>query len=262
MRLRLSDPRKGHSIGLSLNALKPLMGEETTFVTLHNGLPFWYFFAGGNAQPGCPAAMEGKPISSVDPHGDLGRVILAERCVGGSAYIGAAKTAPGCVECSGAGRVPIGEPAGGVTLRLRTLVGLLNAAGIRAESVPVVRSELWAKLRDNLSLSPISALTLQTLGEILGREDTSHLAKTIMQEVDELAAALELPPLVPTAAERCEAMSESPHRSSMLQDLDAGLQLEIAHICEAPLEVAHAMGVDMPMAKIVSALAAARASKL
>ena len=66
------------------------------------------------------------------------------------------------------------------------------------------------KLRDNLALNPISTLTLQTLGEMFGTAETSGLITTVMAEVDALAARLELPPLLPTAEERCAAMASSP----------------------------------------------------
>ena len=48
----------------------------------------------------------------------------------------------------------------------------------------------------------------------------------------------------------------------MLQDLDAGQQLETAHICEAPLEVARVVGQSMPVSEVVTALITGRASKL
>ena len=102
------------------------------------------------------------------------------------------------------------EPAGGESPRLQRLVSALRDAGIRAESIPAIRSELWVKLRDNLALNPISTLTLQTLGEMFGTVETSGLITAVMAEVDALAARLELPPLLPTAEERCAAMASSP----------------------------------------------------
>ena len=57
---------KGHGLLPALPDIQPLLGVDTTFVTLHNGLPFFYFYGGG---PGCPPELEGRPLECLDPDG-------------------------------------------------------------------------------------------------------------------------------------------------------------------------------------------------
>lgn len=129
---------KGHGLLPALADIQPLLGPETTFVTLHNGLPFCYFHGGG---PGCPPELEGRSLQCLDPDRVLENGIGMGRCLCGNAYIGAAKLRPGVIECNGAGHIPIGEPSGVMSPRLLALESLLNDAGLGARAHPDIRRE-------------------------------------------------------------------------------------------------------------------------
>jgi 2-dehydropantoate 2-reductase len=248
---------KGFALAPALAALAPLLGPRTTLVTLHNGLPFWYWH-GAEGPAGAPL---GQPLLEVDPGGALWEAVGPERCLGGNTYIGATVVRPGVVACSLVAKVPIGEPGGGSSARAERLCALLTAAGIPSAVAPDIRAELWMKLMGNLALNPASALTGQTLGELTSHPGSRAVVEAVMQEVGGAMTVLGLPQTM-SPAERLAGTVGKAHKTSMLQDAEAGRRLEVEHILDGPLAVAAAAGCTMPAARLLAGLLRARASKL
>jgi 2-dehydropantoate 2-reductase len=90
-------------------------------------------------------------------------------------------------------------------------------------------------------------LTRATMGEIYAHPGTRALARGIMQEVVEVAQALGATVSV-TVDRRLERAGDvGAHKTSMLQDYEAGKPLELDAIVAAVVELADMTGTDTPL---------------
>ena len=161
--------------------------------------------------------------------------------------------------------MPLGEASGEITPRVERLAALLSAAGIPSAPVPDIRRTFWTKLLGNMAFNPLSAITLQTLGEIVTEPHSAALARSIMEEVIRLCSEGLGMELGTTAQERIGGLRSGAtlsHKTSMLQDWESGKRLELEHICGAALEISERVGVPMPVSSNLYALLQARAGHL
>ena len=137
---------------------------------------------------------------------------------------------------------------------MQAIAGALIKAGLKAPIQPRIRNEIWLKLLGNATLNPVSALTRATLEQIVTSPATRELVRTLMEEVDLVAKALGIEvPL--TIEKRMEgAAATGSHRTSMLQDLDAGRPLEVEALLGAVVELASGAGVAVPSLETVYGL--------
>jgi 2-dehydropantoate 2-reductase len=124
---------------------------------------------------------------------------------------------------------------------------------------PRIRDEIWVKLWGNLSFNPISALTHATLEVLCTDPGTRGVARAMMLEAQAIAEALgvKFPIDVDRRIEGGAAVG--PHRTSMLQDLDAGRPMEIDALVGAVQELGRVTGVPTPTIDTVLALVTLRA---
>jgi 2-dehydropantoate 2-reductase len=223
---------KAHSLPELAPRLAPLFGPETCAVSLQNGVPWWY----------CPEMR----IERLDPGGAIAAAIERRRVVGGIVYFSTEVAEPGVVRHIEGSRLSIGEPDGARSPRCRAISQALVAAGLRCPITTHIREEIWVKLLGNIAFNPISALTRATIGAILRDPETRALVRDIMVETEAVAARLgmELPVSVDQRIAGAEKVGE--HKTSMLQDLEAGRPLELEAIAGAVLEIADRLGVAMP----------------
>jgi 2-dehydropantoate 2-reductase len=244
---------KAHSLQPALPQLAPLVGPHTTIVAAINGVPWWYTF--GLGEP-----LGGRRVSSVDPSGALWDALPPSQCLGCIVYPAATITAPGVIEHSYGDRFSLGEPDGTRSERAGALSALLIAAGLKAPVRPRIRDELWVKLWGNLAFNPISALTGATLDVITGEPGSRAVARSMMLEGQAVAErlgirfAIELEKRIDGAAE------VGRHKTSMLQDMEAGRPLEIEAILGAVVEMAGWVDVPVPIGEAVLALVRQRAA--
>jgi 2-dehydropantoate 2-reductase len=223
---------KAHSIPPLAPAIGAALGEDACVVSAQNGIPWWYF--------------EDRHLESVDPGGGIARAIPYRRVVGCIVYPATRVVSPGVVEHLEGNRFSLGEPDGSRSARVSALSGLLAAAGLKAPIQTRIRNELWLKLLGNATLNPVSALTRATLAEMVGEPGSRALLKALMEEV--LAVAGGLGVEVPLSIEkRLEgAAAGGDHRTSMLQDLEAGRPLEVEALLGAVVELAGGLGLEVP----------------
>ena len=124
----------------------------------------------------------------------------------------------------------------------RALVG----AGLRAPLRGRIRREIWLKLWGNVALNPLSALTRATLAEICAQPATRAFARAVMAEVEAVAAALGERMAVDVEARLAGAGGVGAHKTSMLQDLEAGRPMEVEALTGAVVELARLTGVATP----------------
>ena len=219
---------KAHYLEQVAKQIPKITGPDTMIVTVQNGIPWWYFHNHGGE-------FDARPIESLDPDGVLGKNIDADRIIGCVVYPAGAVSAPGVIHHVEGDRFPIGELDGSESERVRKLYDLLVNAGFRSRILDDIRSEIWLKAWGNLSFNPISALTHATLVDICQFRETRKLAETMMAE----AIAEKLGITFRHTIEKRIAGAESvgAHKTSMLQDVEAGRSLETEALIGAILEL-------------------------
>jgi len=230
---------KAHSVAPALDAITPLLGPETAVVTAQNGIPWWYFYK-------LPGPWQDHRLESVDPGGRIWQAIGPQRAIGCVVYPACEVVAPGVIRHVEDSRFSLGEPDGTRSQRAVRLARALVGAGLRAPLRGRIRREIWLKLWGNVALNPLSALTRATLAEICAQPATRAFARAVMAEVEAVAAALGERMAVDVDARLAGAGGVGAHKTSMLQDLEAGRPMEVEALTGAVVELARLTGVATP----------------
>jgi 2-dehydropantoate 2-reductase len=240
---------KAHSLTALAPQLHPLLGPDTVVVSTQNGVPWWYF-------QGYGGDLEGLRLERVDPGGVIADAIEARRVVGSLAYFSTDVVEPGVIHHTEGNRISFGEPDGTKSGRARVIAEALIAAGFRCPVTPRFRHEIWVKLLGNVAFNPISALTGGTLVELVRHPEVSRIIREIMTETEAVAAKLgiELPISIDQRMAGAENVGE--HKTSMLQDLEAGRPMELEAVVGAVIELGDRLGVPMPATRTVYGCAA------
>jgi 2-dehydropantoate 2-reductase len=228
--------------------VRPLLGEDTSIVAAQNGIPWWYFH-------GEPGPHAGRRIEAVDPGGAVSAVLDPVRAIGCVVYCSTELEGPGVVRHVEGTRFTIGEPDGSGSERCRVFSEAMVAGGLKAPVEADIRTEVWLKLMGNAAFNPISALARATMVQIATCPPTRRLAVDVMTEVRDVAAALGRAPEISIERRLAGAEKVGDHRTSMLQDLEAGKALELASLLDAVVELADLTGVPAPALRAVAAAA-------
>jgi 2-dehydropantoate 2-reductase len=238
---------KAHQAWESAEAMAPLLRPETAVVTCQNGVPWWYFHQ-------LPGAFKGRHIDAVDRDNRQWRAIGPDRVIGCSVYPAAEIAAPGVIRHVYGDKFALGEPDGSASPRIQRIAAILEQAGFRAPVLDDIRSELWLKLWGNLCFNPISALTRGTL-DIVASDPTSRAtAKAMMLEAQVIAESLGASFRVDVERRINGAAKVGKHRTSMLQDLEAGKAMEIDALVTAVQEMGRITGHPTPTLDVVLGL--------
>ncbi|MBI2961140.1 MAG: 2-dehydropantoate 2-reductase [Betaproteobacteria bacterium] len=238
---------KAHFLDQVVRDIDPLLGPDTIVLTVQNGLPWWYFQKLGGK-------YTERKLESLDPSGILSQKIDAGRLVGCVVYPAAAVTAPGVIHHVEGDRFPIGELDGSETERAKMLHDVLVKAGLKSRVLADIRSEIWLKAWGNLSFNPISALTHATLEDICKFPETRQLAAKMMEEAQAIAQKLGITFRVSIEKRIAGAEAVGPHKTSMLQDVEAGRSLETEALIGSVLEMAKVTETPAPAIEAVYAM--------
>jgi 2-dehydropantoate 2-reductase len=240
---------KAHQLPPVAAELPALFGPETCVVTAQNGVPWWYFHKHGGE-------FEGRRIEAVDPGGAVSAQLEVSRVIGCVVYSACELVAPGVIQVIEGSRFSLGELDGSDSERVRALAIALREAGLKAPITSDIRSELWLKLWGNLCFNPISALTQATLVDICEFPPTRALAAAMMREAQTLGEKLGVRFKLSLERRIAGAAAVGKHRTSMLQDVEAGRALELEALVGAVIELGRIAGVATPAIEHVYALAA------
>lgn len=243
---------KSHALPGIADALKPLIGPETTILFGQNGLPWWYFYKHGGR-------FDGRHLESVDPGGALWKTLGPERALGAVIWFAAEIASPGHIVHVYGENVPVGEPSGAVTDRVKTLSGLLASAGIKSPVMSDLRNEIWFKLWGNLSFNPVSVLTLGTLEDLARDAGARRALRAMMLEAQAVGEALGVRFPVDVEKRMDMAAKVGAHRTSMLQDVETGRPVELEALLGGVIELAQMTGIATPALKLVYDLTRFRA---
>jgi len=220
---------KAHGLTQLAPQLEPLITDSTTVVSMQNGVPWWFCH-----------------LERVDPGGIIASSINPASVVGSIVYLGTEIVEPGVIRHSEGNRISLGEPDGTRSERCRTIAESLIKAGLRCPITARLRQEIWVKLLGNVAFNPLSALTRATLVQMTRDPAVRAVVGSIMAEVVAVAKKLgmELPVSIEQRIAGAEKVGE--HKTSMLQDLEAGRPLELEPVVGAVVELGQQLGVDMP----------------
>ena len=246
---------KAHQVAPVAADLARLLTGETFVLTLQNGIPWWYFHKQGGP-------YDGRPVRAADPDGTIAAHIDNERIVGSVVYPASELIAPGIVKVIEGNRFTLGEPDGSRSERVQRLSECLTRAGFKAPVTTDIRSEIWLKLWGNLVFNPVSALTHATLAGICGFEPTRALAAAMMKETQDVAEKLGVRFRVPIEKRIAGAAAVGEHKTSMLQDVEAGRPLEIAALIGSVVELARLVELPTPHVDAIHAVASLLARTL
>ncbi len=244
---------KSHQIVGILDQLPALFGASSVLVTFQNGIPWWYFQRWNEAQPGHKYADH--VLQSVDPGGVLGRAMDAKRLLGCVAYPAAVIKEPGVIHHLEGMRFPLGELDGSDSRRVNRVARMFIEAGFKAPVLADIRAEIWLKALGNSCFNPISALTHATLEGICQFPLSRQLAADMMREASQVAEKLGVDFRVSIERRIAGAEQVGRHKTSMLQDVEAGKPLEINAILGAVIELAELTATATPMLRAIYACA-------
>jgi 2-dehydropantoate 2-reductase len=238
---------KAHQLAPLAADVPRLCGPHTVIVTMQNGIPYWYFHQHGGA-------LAGTVLDSVDPGGTISRSIPAGQVIGCVVYPAAELIAPGVVKHIEGERFPVGELDGSTSARVTMVSQCLTQAGFKAPVLPDIRAEIWLKLWGNLAFNPISALSRATLVDICQNPATRALAAAMMTEAQDIAHKLGITFRVSLERRIAGAEKVGKHKTSMLQDIEAGRAPELDALVGSVAELGRLTHTATPRIDAVYAL--------
>ena len=230
---------KAHSLPVVAGRLAGAIGPSTMVVSAQNGLPWWYFQRHGGD-------LDGIHLEAVDPGGVVAQAIDPRNVIGCVVYPATSLVAPGVVKHVEGERFSLGELDGVRSERVVALSRILAGAGLKAPVQQRIRQELWLKLLGNAVFNPISALTRSTLGEVASSELVAGVVRSAMEEVDAVARRVGVEVEMSIDKRIAGAARVGAHKTSMLQDLEAGRPTEIDPMVGSVVELGDRLGVDVP----------------
>ena len=239
---------KAHQLGTVAADLHALMGPETVVVTAQNGIPWWYFEK-------LPGPYLGRRLESVDPGGVIAAHIDVARVIGAIVYPAAEITSPGVIQHHEGNRFSLGELDGADTPRVRAIAQLLRDAGLKSPVLGDIRSEIWVKLWGNCTFNPLSALTHATLVDICEFPLTRQLAADMMREAQAIGEKLGVRFPVSLEKRIAGAQAVGKHKTSMLQDVEAGRPLELEALIGSVIELGRITETPTPNLSAIYACA-------
>ena len=238
---------KAHQLAAVVPEIAPALGEKTLVLTAQNGIPWWYFFKHGGPH-------EGRRLESVDPGGIIADHLPIDRVIASVVYPAAEIERPGVIRHIEGDRFSLAEIDGEKSERVKAVSEAFVRGGFKAPVVSDVRAEFWVKLWGNLSFNPISALTHATLEDICRFAPTRALAAEMMREAQAVGEALGVRFRISLEKRIAGAEAVGAHKTSMLQDVESGRDIEIEALLGSVIELGEIAGVATPQVRAVYAL--------
>ncbi len=239
---------KAYSLAGIAPRLGPLLQPDAAVIWAQNGIPWWYFQS-------LDGPLAGTILGSVDPDGTIAGSIAPQHNVGCVTYCSTEIVEPGVIQHFEGTRFTLGEPDGSVTDRCRQISAAFTAAGLKAPVEPRLRDQIWLKLVGNVAFNPITALTRATLGQLGELPEMVQLLEAIFAECAAVAGQLGISFPVSLDRRLAAGLKIGGHKTSTLQDLEAGKPLEIDCMTGAVVELADLLGVPVPHVRTVHACA-------
>jgi 2-dehydropantoate 2-reductase len=151
-------------------------------------------------------------------------------------------------------RFPVGDLDGSESERAKQVSECFIRGGLQSPVLTDIRAEMWLKLWGNMTFNPISALSRGTLAGICQFPPTRELARAMMSEAQAIASKLGITFRMPIEKRIAGAERVGHHKTSMLQDVEAGRPLETDALLGSVIELARMTDTPTPHLDTVFAL--------
>lgn len=243
---------KTTGLASAVRRVVPLLRPDVVVVPAVNGMPWWFLDSAG-----APDALAGRRLRSLDPSGDLAALVPASRVVGAVVHLGASVPEPGVVAHASGNRLVVGDASGGLGHRVEGIASALEAGGLTVDVCPTpaaLREQVWVKLLGNMSFNPVSVLTGGTLAAIARDPLVARLCTDMITECLAVGAGLGVHADISPAARVAMAVELGEFKTSMLQDAEAGRELELDAMPGVVSELGDLLGIDTPATDAVLGL--------
>lgn len=178
-----------------------------------------------------------------------------DRVIGGTTAHGATLLGAGHVRHAGAGLTILGEPSGGITVRLRRIAAVFRQAGLQVRLTRDLQSVLWNKLIVNCAINPLGALTGLPNGALPRHSGTRTLLRQAAQEAAAVARAMHVK-VTASPARKVETVCRqtAPNLNSMLQDVLRHRRTEVEAINGIVVQHGRRLGIPTPVNATLAAL--------
>jgi 2-dehydropantoate 2-reductase len=217
---------KAYDNATALPLIPPMMGAETTVLTIQNG---------------------------VDSPSEVATVVGETPVLGGTTYIATAIAAPGVIEQTGTHRrIVFGEVFGDLpreTDRVRRIHEALAGADIQAETTADGRVPIWEKFIFLVALAGFTGATRLPIGPVWSDPFIRARFLDGCREIERLARAEGVDVTTERIAqiERYVASIPGTMRSSLLIDLAQGRRIEVEALLGSVVRRAERLGVPVPI---------------
>lgn len=213
----------------ALDSAKHLIGENTHIMTLQNGL--------GNAEL-------------------LEQYVPKNRIIVGMTNFPSDLVGPGKVSSHGKGIVVAMSADKQDHKFLKEVEKTFNNAGLNCEITPKAFIHIWEKVAFNAAINTLTAVTRLRIGDVASTEQGYALAFEIAKEVISVANKTGIKAEIEVVNTNLEMAFEhhKDHMPSMMQDMLAKRQTEIESINGAVINKAEAVGVDVPVTRVMYSL--------
>lgn len=187
---------------------------------------------------------------------DIAEAFPENEILSAVAYIGTARTAPGVIKHTGAGKLIIGRFGGGRSTAGETLCKLFEQAKVPAEYTEDIAFYRWKKLLWNVPYNAISVVGGGLLtSEMTDRSEVENLSIKLMQEVVATAGACKVILPENLIEENVEYTRDfPPYKTSMLVDCENNRPLEVEAIVGSVVKAARKHRIDVPHLETLYAL--------
>jgi len=202
---------------------KPMLGENTTVVTLQNGV---------------------ESVAMID------QVLGAGRALGGAAYVAASITEPGVVKrYNQMVKIEFGEADGSISPRAKAVSKTLNDAGIETAISGAVQTMLWSKFALVTSNACMTSLSRVDTGVVRADPIMRAVYCDAMREVVAVGRAMNIDLSEEDIIERTLGWldTSAPIMASLAVDLLAGRRLELEWLSGAVHRLGAKAGVPTPI---------------
>jgi 2-dehydropantoate 2-reductase len=236
--------------------IAPLLGPNTMVMTAMNGVPWWFF-------QGFGGKLQGTTLNTIDPEGRIAKAIPAHHVLGCVVHASCSLDAPGVVRHHFGQGLILGEPAdqqGQVSARVQQWVADLQAAGFNASASAQIQKDVWYKLWGNMTVNPISAITGATMDLILKDDLVRGFVSKVMLEAKDIGEKIGIPIAQTPEDRHAVTMKLGAVKTSMLQDVEAGKQVELDALVSVVRELGQLTQVSTPYTEALLGLSRLHAS--
>ena len=214
---------KAHQNSIAVPLIEPLIGEDTTILTIQNG------------------------VESAD---ELGQDYGAERVLPGSAYLLSNITSPGVIkQLSLVPRVAFGESNGDRSQRAVAIRDSFCEANIEAELSDDISKALWSKLLYNSPANGMASAARLSPRDLIEYPHGAAMFRSAIQEVANVGTAYGIPFGQDDVQGAMDLITARPMgaRGSMQADLEAGRPLELEAIVGSVGRIGREVNVPTPV---------------